>query len=126
MYWLPSTVNAFQSGAPAAGLVDMTTEPLSSTATQSFMLRHDTPFMPLVPSTSSTLHAERPPVGSVEMTALPLLSTATHRFALGQETPMSPFRSGAVTTSHTAGLVGLVVVVGATVVAVVGGEGGAR
>ncbi len=125
MYWFPSTSTRSHFEAPPVGLVEIMTEPSSSTATHNFMLGHATPLMALVPSMSTAFHAGAPPVGFVEMTACPSLSTATHRCALGQETAMSPFGLEIVASSHTAGLPGVVVVVvvGGSVVAVVGGGG---
>src|SRR5579863_3518423 len=124
MYWFPSTSTRSHFEAPPVGLVEIMTEPSSSTATHNFMLGHATPLMALVPSMSTAFHARSPPVGFVEMTACPWLSTATQRCALGQETAISPFGLGIVASSHLAGLPGAVVavVVGGSVdVVVVGG-----
>jgi hypothetical protein len=125
MYWFPSTSTRSHFEAPPVGLVEIMTEPSSSTATHNFMLGHETPLMALVPSMSTAFHAGAPLVGFVEMTACPSLSTATHRCALGQETAISPFGLEIVASSHLAGLPGavVVVVVGGSVVAVVGGGG---
>jgi hypothetical protein len=123
MYWFPSTSTRSQVLAPPVGLVEITTDPSSSTATHNFMLGHATPLIALVPSTWTTFHAGAPAVGFVETTACPSLSTATHRCALGQETAISPFGLESVTSRQAAGLLGtagavVVVVVGATVVVV--------
>jgi hypothetical protein len=68
-------------------LLEVTTLPLWSTATQRPLLGQDTPFRALPRSTGVTVQAAAPPVGLLEVTTLPLGSTATHRPLLGQDTP---------------------------------------
>src|SRR5947208_734775 len=90
---LPSTLATLQAPAPPVGLVELTTLPPLSTATQSDVDGHEMPLIPLLPSTLVTVQAPAPPVGLVEVTTLPTLSTATQSDVDGHETPRS---SGAV------------------------------
>jgi hypothetical protein len=69
------------------GLLEVTTLPLPSTATQRPLLGQETPVRELLVSTLVRVQAAAPPVGLLEVTTLPLPSTATQRPLLGQETP---------------------------------------
>ena len=84
-----STWATVQAAAPPVGLLEVTTLPLRSTATQRPLLGQDTPFRAVPPSTGVTVQAAVPPVGLLEVTTLPALSTATQRPLLGQDTPPS-------------------------------------
>ena len=87
-----STLAIVKAEAPPVGLVEVTTSPVASVATQRETLGHDMPRSSwVVPSTAATLQVEAPPVGLVEVTTLPSKSTATHSEVLGQE--MAPGRS---------------------------------
>jgi hypothetical protein len=77
---------AVQADAPPVGLVEETAFPLTSTATQSCRLEHETLLSQREPSTSAAVQADVPPVGLVAVTAPPSESTATQRRLLGQET----------------------------------------
>jgi hypothetical protein len=96
----------FQAAAPPVGLLEVTTPPFVSTATQRPLLGHEMPFSeqgaPLVavgaqpagPYTCVTFQAAAPPVGFLEVTTLPPPSTATQKLLLGQDTlerPPDPF-----------------------------------
>jgi hypothetical protein len=77
-----------QAAAPAVGLLEVTTSPLASTATQRPLLAQDTPDRALVSSTRVTVQAAAPPVGLLEVTTLPALaSTATQRPLVEHDTP---------------------------------------
>jgi hypothetical protein len=94
---LLSRLVTFQAEAGPVGLDELTTLPLSSTATHMLVVGQDTldkkQFAPvsdttqLVPSTCTTFQAAAPPEGLVEVTTLPTMSTATHRPVLGQDKP---------------------------------------
>ncbi len=82
---VPATLVTVQAAAPPVGLLEVTTLPLRSTATQRPLLGQDTPSA-LMPELV-TVHAPAPPVGLLEVTTLPPRSTATQRPLVGQDTP---------------------------------------
>ena len=67
---------------PLAGLVEVTIEPLPSTATQRIVDGHDTA-LSCAFSTSPSVQAGAPPWGSVECNSVPLASTTTHSVVAG-------------------------------------------
>src|SRR5579864_3568642 len=79
----PSMWATFQSGDPPTGLVELTTRPPSSTATQRLVVGHETLLRRMTP-TSVAFHAAASPMGLLD--ARTLLPTATHRRVLGQHT----------------------------------------
>lgn len=81
----PSTAAVTQLEAAPAGVVEVITLPLWSTATHRLMVGHDTPVTSSLPSMSMGFHVDAPPDGLIETTALPLLSTSTQKLALGHE-----------------------------------------
>jgi hypothetical protein len=82
----PSTWATVQADAAAVGLLDVTTLPTWSTATQKPLLGQETAVIRLEPSTRATVQVDGPPVGSLEVTTLPPAPTATQRPLVGQDT----------------------------------------
>ena len=79
-----STLLTDQAEAPPVGLVEVTSLPSWSAATQRFEM-HETLVIQFSPSTLAATHEETPPVGLVEVKTLPNESVATHRVVEWQE-----------------------------------------
>src|SRR5450756_1420219 len=100
---MPSTLVTVQAPAPPVGLLEVTTLPAKSTATQRPLLGQDTPRRTLEPSTWVTVQAAAPPVGLLEVTTLALPSTATQRPLLGQDTRRRLMPSTRTGAAHVSG-----------------------
>jgi hypothetical protein len=73
------------AAAPAAGLVDTTAFPFSSTATHRDAAGQDSAARRCGSLIFALLQAPAPPVGSVVVNTYPALSTAAQKYAEGQE-----------------------------------------
>src|SRR5438034_1070164 len=92
------TWTTFQAAVPPVGSVDVTTSPLSVTATHSEALGHETARRPQALFTWAVFQTAAPPPGFegpakglseglVEVTTLPAASVATHSATPGHEMP---------------------------------------
>src|SRR6266508_5233714 len=79
----------FQAPGPPDGLVETTTSPSASTATQSSVVGHETASSSLSTSTLVTDQRAVSLVALADISTLPAVSTATHHCSSGQETPVS-------------------------------------
>jgi hypothetical protein len=86
---------------PPPGLVDVTTLPLSSTATHSVIDGQEMPSIGLVPSICASCHADAPPDGFVDVTTFPRQSTPAHRVMDGHDIPDIVFVSDTVFMGST-------------------------
>jgi hypothetical protein len=82
------------------GFVEVTTLPLSSTATHSDAEGQETAKMVWLPSTWVIVHVGDAAVGFVEVTTLPESSVATHSDVDGHETPLSVVPRSTALTFH--------------------------
>jgi hypothetical protein len=74
---------------PPLGLVELTTFPLESTATQSRAEGHEIPVRMLLPSTAADFHNAESPVGCADVMTSPC-PTATHSDTDGHDTALPP------------------------------------
>ena len=89
----PSTWATPQAPDPPVGLLDVTTLPTMSTATQRLLLGQETAERKL-PSTWLTSQSAPALAGLFDVTTLPLPSTATQRSTVGHDTPVRKHAAG--------------------------------